>query len=138
MCRLPRRFLEPQPAVSPDNASGGASGDGKGNGKISGMSTHVFKLEIVEGGVHFSFETSNDIILPFDSEVSPLRSLTDTEKMEIIDPDRSEDDARAIVKQQLMENGYSAEVCRSTGLLQVLFVPLFSAARRNRGEKGIG
>ena len=32
-------------------------------------------------------------------------------KMEIIDPDRSEDDARALVKEQLMDAGYSAEEC---------------------------
>ena len=37
--------------------------------------------------------------------------------MEIIDPDRSEDDARALAKQQLMDAGESAEECaRQLGL----------------------
>ena len=54
--------------LSHENASGGARGDGKGNGKISGMCTHVFKLEKVADGIHFSFESSNDGILQFDSE----------------------------------------------------------------------
>ena len=126
--------------LSHDNASGGASGDGKGNGKISGMSTHVFKLEIVEGGVHFSFETSNDGILPFDSEGFIYKIADRYGKMEIIDPDRSEDDARAIVKQQLMENGYSAEECADQlGLASsALRAAVQRSTKESEGEKGIG
>ena len=97
--------------LSHENASGGASGDGKGNGKISGMCTHVFKLEKAEDGVHFSFETSNDGILKFDSEGFTYKIVDRYGKMEIIDPDRSEDDARALVKEQLMDAGYPAEEC---------------------------
>lgn len=97
--------------LSHENASGGASGDGRGNGKISGMCTHVFKLEKAECGVHFSFETSNDGILQFDSEGFTYKIADRYGKMEIIDPDRSEDDARALVKQQLMDAEYSAEEC---------------------------
>ena len=97
--------------LSHENASGGASGDGRGNGKISGMCTHVFKLEKVEGGVHFSFESSNDGTLQFDFDGFTYKIADRYGKMEIIDPLRSEDDARAAVKQQLMDAEYSAEEC---------------------------
>ncbi len=98
-------------ALLHDNAEGGPNGGGKSGGKIFGACTHVIKLEKIEDGVHFSFETSNDGILPFDAEGFTYKIVDKHGKMAIIDPIRSEDDARAAVKQQLMEARYSAEEC---------------------------
>ena len=94
-----------------DNTEGGPNGGGKGGGRIFGACTHVIKLEKVEDGVHFSFETSNDCILPFDAEGFTYKIVDNHGKMKLIDPLRSEDDARAAVKQQLMAAGCSADEC---------------------------
>lgn len=103
--------------LSHDNASGEASGDGLGNGKISGMCTHVIKLENEDNGVHFSVETSNDLVLSFDSKGFTYKIVNSHGKMELVEPARSEDEARATVKEQLMEAGASAEECaRQLGL----------------------
>ncbi len=121
--------------LSHENASGGASGDGNGNGKISGMCTHVFKLEKVANGIHFSFESSNDGILQFDSEGFTYKIVNNHGKMVFVDPARSEDDARATVKQQLMDAGYSAEEC--AGQLGVKANTLRAAVHRSTGNNAV-
>lgn len=104
-------------ALLHDNAEGGPNGGGKGGGKIFGACTHVVKLEKVEDGVHFCFEISNDGILPFDADGFTYKIVDKHGKMVIVDPARNEDDARASVKQQLMDAGESAEECaRQLGL----------------------
>ena len=103
--------------LSHDNTEGGPNGGGKHGGKIFGACTHVVKLENVDDGVHFFFETSNDGVLPFDKEGFTYKIVDKHGKIEIVNPVRSEDDARASVKQQLMDDGESAEECsRQLGL----------------------
>ena len=123
-----------------DNAEGGPNGGGKDGGKIFGACTHVVKLEKEEDGVHFCFETSNDGILPFDAEGFTYKIVNKHGKMEMVDPVRNEDDARASVKQQLMDAGESAEECaRQLGLASsALRAAVQRSTKESEGENGIG
>ena len=60
--------------------------------------------------------------------------------MEMVDPVRNEDDARASVKQQLMDAGESAEECaRQLGLASsALRAAVQRSTKESEGEKGIG
>ena len=55
--------------------------------------------------------------------------------MVFVDPARSEDDARATVKQQLMDAGYSAEEC--AGQLGVKANTLRAAVHRSTGNNAV-
>jgi hypothetical protein len=123
-----------------DNVEGGPNGGGKDGGKIFGACTHVVKLEKEEDGVHFCFETSNDGILPFDAEGFTYKIVNKHGKMEMVDPVRNEDDARASVKQQLMDAGESAEECaRQLGLASsALRAAVQRSTKESEGENGIG